>query len=111
MYIDDCTDGIMRIIQSDDYREPLNLGSDELVTINQLVSMVERIAGVSLKRKYLLDAPLGVRGRNSDNTLLGQTIGWLPSISLERGLEKTYAWIYDEIAKRGAKRSAVSASA
>jgi nucleoside-diphosphate-sugar epimerase len=111
MYIDDCVEGTMRFLQSEDYRAPLNLGSDELVTINQLVSMVERIAGVSLKRRYLLDAPLGVRGRNSDNTLLAETMGWTPRISLEEGLEKTYAWIYDELARRGVKRAAVSADA
>jgi nucleoside-diphosphate-sugar epimerase len=99
MYIDDCIEGTMRIIQSDDFREPLNLGSDYIVTINRLVSIVEQIAGVTLRRRYLLDAPLGVRGRNSDNTLLAYTVGWVPSVTLERGLEKTYAWIFNEVAK------------
>jgi nucleoside-diphosphate-sugar epimerase len=97
MYIDDCIEGTMRIMQSDDFREPLNLGSDHLVTINQLVSIIEQIAGVTLKRRYLPDAPLGVRGRNSDNTLL------------EPGLENTYRWIFDEIAKGSAERSSVRA--
>jgi nucleoside-diphosphate-sugar epimerase len=86
-------------MQSDDFREPLNLGRDNLVTINHLVSIVEQIAGVTLKRRYLPNAPLGVRGRNSDNTLLRRTVGWVPSVALERGLEKTYAWIFDEVAK------------
>ena len=111
MYIDDCIEGTMRIMQSDDFREPLNLGSDHLVTINHLVSIVEQIAGVTLKRRYLLDAPLGVRGRNSDNTLLARTIGWVPSVTLERGLEKTYAWIFDEVAKGRAEPSSVSRGA
>jgi nucleoside-diphosphate-sugar epimerase len=108
MYIDDCIEGTMRIMQSDDFGDPLNLGSDHLVTINQLVSIVEEIAGVTLKRRYLPDAPMGVRGRNSDNTLLARTIGWVPSVTLERGLEKTYAWIFDKVAKGRAEPSAVS---
>jgi nucleoside-diphosphate-sugar epimerase len=105
MYIDDCIEGTMRIMQSDDFREPLNLGSDQLVTINQLVNIVEQIAGVTLKRRYLLDAPLGVRGRNSDNTLLARTVGWVPSVRLELGLQNTYRWIYDQIAKASTERS------
>ena len=87
-------------MQSADFREPLNLGSDHLVTINQLVTIVEQIAGVTLKRRYLLDAPFGVRGRNSDNTLLARTVGWVPSVSLELGLQNTYRWIFDQIAER-----------
>jgi nucleoside-diphosphate-sugar epimerase len=77
--------------------EAINLGSDEMVSINQLVSLAEDIGGVKLKRNYQLDAPKGVRGRNSDNTIIKVLIGWAPSISLRTGLEKTYAWIYDEI--------------
>ena len=99
MYIDDCIIGTMRIVQNDNVREPLNLGSDRLVTINQLVSIIEKIAGVALKRRYMPDAPLGVRGRNSDNSLLASTIGWTPSIALETGLERTYAWIFDEVSR------------
>ena len=76
---------------------PLNLGSDRMVSINQLVDIVETIAGIKLQRKYKLDAPQGVRGRNSDNTMIKEVLGWSPSISLEEGLEKTYAWIYDQI--------------
>ena len=96
MYIDDCTDGTIRLAESD-IVEPLNIGSDELVTINRLVDIVEEIAGVKLKRSYRLDAPKGVRGRNSDNTLIKKLMNWAPSISLEDGMEKTYRWIYDEM--------------
>ncbi len=78
--------------------EPLNIGSDQLVTINQLVDIVEAIAGVTLERTYKLDAPQGVRGRNSDNTRIKALLGWAPSIPLEDGLEQTYRWIYDQIA-------------
>jgi nucleoside-diphosphate-sugar epimerase len=97
MYIDDCLKGTDLIMKSD-FAEPLNLGSDQLVTINQLVDIVESIAGMKLRRRYNLDAPKGVRGRNSDNTLIQNVLDWAPSISLEDGLEKTYRWIYDEIA-------------
>jgi nucleoside-diphosphate-sugar epimerase len=95
MFIDDCVKGIQRILASD-IIEPLNLGSSELVTINQMVDMVEEIAGVKLKRSYDLDAPKGVRGRNSDNTLIQKLLGWEPSIRLRDGLERTYKWIYGE---------------
>jgi nucleoside-diphosphate-sugar epimerase len=105
MYIDDCLEGTLRIFESDCV-EPLNLGSDELVTINQMVSMVEDIAGVKLKRHYKLDAPQGVRGRNSDNTKIRQELGWAPIINLRSGLEKTYAWIYDELKKPALARRA-----
>ena len=101
MYIDDCLEGTHRIMESD-VKEPLNLGSDRLVTINQLVDMVEAIAGIGLRRTYRLDAPQGVRGRNSDNTLLREHLGWAPSISLEDGLERTYAWIYDRMKAKAA---------
>jgi len=96
MYIDDCTDGTIRLAQSD-IVEPLNIGSDELVSINRLVDIVEKIAGLRLKRSYKLDAPKGVRGRNSDNTLIKQLMDWAPSIRLEDGMEKTYKWIHDEM--------------
>jgi nucleoside-diphosphate-sugar epimerase len=105
MYIDDCLNGTRRLMSSD-VREPLNVGSDELVTINQLVDIVEQIAGVRLKRRYKLDAPKGVRGRNSDNTLIKAKLGWAPSISLREGMEKTYRWIYGEMAKRADQRRA-----
>ncbi len=96
MYIDDCTKGTQMIAESD-IHEPLNLGSDELVTINQLVDIAEEIAGVKLKRNYNLDAPKGVNGRNSDNTLIQQKLDWAPSIKLREGLAKTYAWIEEEM--------------
>ena len=94
MYIDDCLKGT-RLIMESDVVEPLNLGSDRLVTVNQLVDIVEQIAGVRLRRRYVLDAPQGVRGRNSDNTQIFKRLSWAPSISLEAGLERTYRWIYD----------------
>jgi len=96
MYIDDCTQGTIALAESD-IIEPLNIGSDELVSINTLVDMVEKIAGIKLKRSYNLGAPKGVRGRNSDNTLIKKLMGWAPSIRLEDGMEKTYKWIYDEM--------------
>lgn len=96
MYIDDCTKGTQMIAESE-IHEPLNLGSDELVTINQLVDIAEDIAGIKLKRKYNLSAPKGVNGRNSDNTLIQQKLNWAPSIKLRDGLAKTYAWIEEEI--------------
>lgn len=99
MFIDDCIEGILRIMQSD-IREPLNLGSSELVSINQLVSIVEDIAGVKLQRNYKLDAPKGVRGRNSDNTKIQELLGWQPSVPLRDGMEKTYAWVYEQVASR-----------
>jgi nucleoside-diphosphate-sugar epimerase len=89
---------------SSEVKEPLNLGSDELVTINGLVDIVEAIAGVRLGRRYRLDAPKGVRGRNSDNTMIKAALGWAPSIRLREGMETTYRWIYDEMAARGERR-------
>jgi GDP-D-mannose 3',5'-epimerase len=98
MYIDDCLHGIQLITNSDNV-EPVNLGSSELVSINQLVTIVEEIAGINLERHYKLDAPKGVRGRNSDNTMIKELYDWEPSISLQEGMEKTYKWIYQEITK------------
>jgi nucleoside-diphosphate-sugar epimerase len=96
MYIDDCTRGTEMIMDSD-ILEPINLGSSELVTINQLVDIAEEIAGVKLERKYNLGAPKGVNGRNSDNTLILEKLGWEPSIRLRDGLARTYAWIESEM--------------
>lgn len=94
MYIDDCTRGIDRIMHSDDLiATPINLGSSELVSINDLVSKVEKIAGLKLKRQYDLNAPRGVAGRNSDNTFIKKMLGWEPNTSLDRGLRETYNWI------------------
>ncbi len=99
MYIDDCVQGVDKIMNSE-ILEPINLGSSEAVSINQLVDIVEAIAQIKLKRNYNLDAPKGVNGRNSDNTLIQKYLGWEPSISLRQGLEKTYAWIYDQYQRR-----------
>jgi GDP-D-mannose 3',5'-epimerase len=96
MYIDDCTLGTQAILQSE-IHEPVNLGSSELVTINQLVDMAEEIASVKLERRYNLNAPKGVNGRNSDNTKIKQYLGWEPSIRLKEGLAKTYEWIENEM--------------
>lgn len=103
MYIDDCTKGSEMIFESD-ILDPINLGSSELVTINQLVDMVEDIAGITLKRSYNLGAPKGVNGRNSDNTLIMQKLGWEPSIRLRDGMARTYAWIESEM-KSGSTKS------
>jgi nucleoside-diphosphate-sugar epimerase len=96
MYIDDCLKGTKAILESD-IREPINLGSSELVTINQLVDIVEDIAGIKLNRRYDLSAPKGVNGRNSDNTKIKEYLGWEPSIRLRDGMEKTYTWIEKEM--------------
>ena len=105
MYIDDCVHGVS-LLTASDVREPLNIGSDEMVTINQLIDIVERIAGVSLQRRYKLDAPKGVRGRSSDNTLIKAWLGWAPSIRLADGMERTYRWIYDQMCQPAARRRA-----
>jgi GDP-D-mannose 3',5'-epimerase len=97
MYIDDCVKGTAMIMDGD-IDEPINLGSSELVTINQLVDLAEDIGGVTLKRTYNLSAPKGVNGRNSDNTMILDELGWEPSIRLRDGLAKTYRWIEEEIA-------------
>ncbi|MGH9607935.1 MAG: NAD-dependent epimerase/dehydratase family protein [Terracidiphilus sp.] len=96
MYIDDCTYGIQAILESE-IHEPINLGSSELVTINQLVDIVEEIAGIELHRSYNLSAPKGVNGRNSDNTKIEQYLGWEPSIRLKDGMARTYDWIESQM--------------
>lgn len=101
MYVDDCVDGTLRVTAGDS-SVPVNVGSSELVSINQMVSIIEAIAGIQVKRKYKLDAPLGVRGRNSDNTLIKEIYGWEPSIRLADGLERTYRWIFDELSSDSA---------
>ena len=106
MFIDDCVYGTNMLMRSD-VTEPLNVGSSQLVTINELVSIVEGIAGLKLRRSYNVDAPQGVRGRNSDNTLVKERLGWEPEITLEDGLEKTYAWMYDEMAARGSPKGQI----
>lgn len=94
-YIDDCTEGLYRLMRSD-FHEPLNLGQDRMVTINQLADMIAEIAGIEISKKHI-DGPQGVRGRNSDNTKLREVLGWEPSISLEDGLRTTYNWIEEQV--------------
>ncbi len=95
-YIDDCVEGIYRFLRSG-YREPLNLGSDRLVTINDLVDIVASVADKKIRRRHDLSKPQGVRGRNSDNTRLREVLGWEPETTLEQGLATTYAWIYHQL--------------
>ncbi|HEY1651035.1 MAG TPA: NAD-dependent epimerase/dehydratase family protein [Acidimicrobiales bacterium] len=106
-YIDDCLEGTLRLTASD-VHEPLNVGSEQLVTINELVDIVEGIAGVSLKRNYNLTAPQGVRGRNSDNTLIRERLGWAPSITLETGLAKTYDWVFEQMSGDDTRKHALT---
>ena len=98
MYVDDCVKGSQMVLHGDS-SEPVNVGSSELISINDLYTMVEGFAGIKCKRNYQLDAPQGVRGRNSDNTMINEIYGWEPSISLLEGMEKTYRWVYDQVAK------------
>jgi GDP-D-mannose 3',5'-epimerase len=100
MYVDDCVEGLLRLMASS-HRAPLNLGTDELVTINQLVDLTISISGKSLKRRHDLSRPQGVRGRNSDNTRLRQVLGWEPKITLAQGMPTTYRWIEAELARSG----------
>jgi GDP-D-mannose 3', 5'-epimerase len=95
-YIDDCIDGTLRIMRGG-VHEPLNVGSDESVTVNELIDMIEGFAGISVKRNYVLDAPLGVRGRSSDNSLILERLGWQPTTPLRVGIEQTYRWVYDQV--------------
>jgi len=97
MYIDDCLEGTQMLTESD-FGEPINIGSNEIVSINQLVDMVEEIAGVTLQRNYNLGAPKGVNGRNSDNSLIKKVFGWEPSTRLRDGLERTFRWVHDDMA-------------
>ena len=97
-YIDDCVEGIYRLMQSD-HRDPINLGQDRMISINELVDMVAKIAGKRIGKQYDLTKPQGVRGRNSDNTRLREVLSWEPTISLEDGLERTYHWIAGELEK------------
>jgi GDP-D-mannose 3', 5'-epimerase len=108
MYVDDCVEGLVRLMTSE-HREPLNLGTDRLISINGLVDLVCEIAGKQLKKKHDLSKPQGVRGRNSDNRRLLEVLGWEPSTSLEQGLGITYAWIEGELAKTRRTQGAVAA--
>jgi len=109
MYIDDCLEGTELLMRSN-FVEPLNIGSDEMVSINQLVDAVEMIAGVSLKRTYSRDAPVGVRGRNSDNALIRQALNWTPATRLSDGMEQTYRWVFEQVKARFDGRTFVGAS-
>jgi len=102
-YIDDCVEGICRLMRSD-YREPLNLGQDRLISVDELVDMVAAAADKSVKMEYDVSKPQGVRGRNSDNRRLRSVLGWVPQVSLERGIEITYRWIREQLEARGDTR-------
>jgi GDP-D-mannose 3', 5'-epimerase len=106
-FVDDTIDGLFHLMKSE-VTEPINLGSSQLVTINGLVDIVEEIAGVELTRNYDLSAPQGVRGRNSDNTFILERLGWEPSTTLEVGLEKTYRWIYEQMASGAEDQAALA---
>ena len=106
-YIDDCVEGIYRLMRSD-FGEPLNLGQDRLVSINELADIIAGAAGVKIVKKHV-PGPQGVRGRNSDNTKLRQVLGWEPGISLEEGLAKTYAWIERQVKLQASRQEAVTA--
>jgi len=99
-YIDDCVEGIYRFVQTE-YHEPINLGQDRMITVNELVDMIANIAGKKIRKRYDLTKPQGVRGRNSDNTRLREVLKWEPQVSLEEGLERTYKWIYEQLVKTG----------
>lgn len=99
-YVDDCVEGMLRLMRSD-WRAPLNLGQDRMISINQLIDLVAAIAGKSIGKRYDLTRPQGVRGRNSDNTRLREVLHWEPRVSLEQGLERTYRWICDELVRHG----------
>jgi len=108
-YIDDCVEGILRLMRSD-HREPLNLGSDRLVTINELVDIVAKIAGKRLSRSHDLSKPQGVRGRNSDNSRLRSVLQWEPQTTLEQGLGRTYRWISSMLDRAGRERKELAAT-
>jgi len=96
LFIDDCLNGTFDLFKSD-YHEPLNIGSEEQVSINQMISIIEEIASYKVRKNYQLDKPLGVRGRSSDNKLVNKKLDWSPKLNLKQGLELTYSWIYDQI--------------
>jgi GDP-D-mannose 3',5'-epimerase len=99
LYIDDCVEATLKLFESDKHG-PINIGSEEKVSINEMIDKIEKISNKKVKRNYQLDKPKGVRGRNSDNTLIRSQLGWEPKYSLYQGLEKTYNWIFSEIKKK-----------
>ena len=100
MHVDDCVEGMLRLMASD-FSDALNLGTDRLVTVDELIDIVSVIAGKKLVKRHDLSKPQGVRGRNSDNTLLNKVLGWEPAITLEDGLTSTYRWIESQLQKTG----------
>ena len=104
-YIDDCVEGLYRLMRSD-FREPLNLGQDRMVSINQLADIIAKTAGVAIVKKHV-KGPQGVRGRNSDNSKLKEVLRWEPEVSLETGLAKTYEWIETQVKETSIKPAAV----
>lgn len=110
MYVDDCVEGLVRLMSSD-YADPLNLGTEELISVDGLVDLACKIAGKNLIKRHNLDKPQGVRGRNSDNSRLRQALGWEPSIPLEQGLAITYRWIENELDRAGRIRPKMSRGA
>jgi nucleoside-diphosphate-sugar epimerase len=107
MYIDDCITGLDKLMESD-FSDPINLGRSEMVSINELIDMISDIADVKVERNHDLNAPQGVRGRNSDTSLILEKLGWEPEVDLKTGLEKTYAWIEDQIAREARGESVIS---
>ena len=107
MYIDDCITGLDKLMESD-FSDPINLGRSELVSINQLIDIISEIAGVEVEREHNLDAPQGVRGRNSDNSLIMDKLKWEPEVDLKTGLAKTYAWIKEQIEREARGESVIS---
>jgi nucleoside-diphosphate-sugar epimerase len=105
-YITDCITGLVKLMRSD-YRHPLNLGQDRMVSINELADLIANVAGMSIVRKHV-NGPQGVRGRNSDNKRLRQVLGWEPQVSLEYGLASTYEWIEGEVRKATASLAAIA---
>ena len=107
MYIDDCITGLDKLMESD-FSDPINLGRSELVSIKQLIDIISEIAGVEVEREHNLDAPQGVRGRNSDNSLIMDKLKWEPEVDLKTGLAKTYAWIKEQIEREARGESVIS---
>ena len=107
MYIDDCITGLDKLMESD-FSDPINLGRSEMVSINGLIDIISEIAGVTVERNHDLNAPQGVRGRNSDNTLILDKLGWEPEVDLKNGLAKTYAWIEEQIEREARGESVIS---
>jgi nucleoside-diphosphate-sugar epimerase len=107
MHVDDCVEAIL-LVAAGDSAVPVNVGSDQRVSIEEMVTMIERIAGITVRRTHRLDAPVGVRGRNSDNTMFKELYNWEPKIGLAEGLERTYRWVFDQLSVGGTAHTACS---